>query len=172
MDWLQFVDPKQGGHKSRIELYTDKQKKYTEAVEAKTKAFSTALQDAMNDPRNNGRAAQTAAYEKWVNENARTYRNFVQAAYMDWVVSGNKEEVEYWFSVVDRDTAMSRVEASKEAMRAAVVQDSDGSVEYNKVSLTPSHWAVLAKNKISSPNKARTAEWYRWEISRLKKMNV
>jgi hypothetical protein len=32
---------------------------------------------------------------------------------MDWVTIGKKEETEYWFSIVDNDSAMSRVEASK-----------------------------------------------------------
>jgi hypothetical protein len=41
------------------------------------------------------------------------YNNHVQAAYMDWVTLGKKEEVEYYFAIVDNDSAMSRVEASK-----------------------------------------------------------
>jgi len=32
---------------------------------------------------------------------------------MDWVTTGKKEEVEYYFAVVDNESAMSRVEASK-----------------------------------------------------------
>jgi hypothetical protein len=40
----------------------------------------------------------------------------VQAAYMDWVVVGKKEEVEYWFAVVDHDTILSRVEDSKASL--------------------------------------------------------
>jgi hypothetical protein len=40
----------------------------------------------------------------------------VQAAYMDWVVVGKKEEVEYWFAVVDHDSILSRVEACKASL--------------------------------------------------------
>ena len=99
--------------KTRVDLYRQKQTKYTEAFERKTKAFNDALQQATSDPRNTTPTLQRAAYDKWVSENYKTYNNFVQAAYMDWVTMGKKEEVEYYFSIVDNDSAMSRVEASK-----------------------------------------------------------
>ncbi|GLB44722.1 hypothetical protein LshimejAT787_1800590 [Lyophyllum shimeji] len=170
MTWLLF---KYKDGKTRVEIYSEKQELYTKAIERKTKAFNDALKRAMDDPRNTTPAQQRAAYDVWVSENARAYRNLMQAAYMDWVVNGLKEEVEYWFSIVDRDSAMARVEASKEAMRAAVVQDTDGSVEYQKVKLTPSNWAVIAKQKAESgKDQTKTVEWYSWEIARLQKMNA
>jgi len=55
---------------------------------------------------------------------------------MDWVITGKKEQVEYWFAVVDQDSALARVEKSKEVVRWTVVQDDDGSCEYNTVKLT------------------------------------
>jgi hypothetical protein len=112
MKWLTEVDPRT--QKTRVELYTVKQHAYTEAVENKTRAFSKALDDAKKmapDPNDVHSVSQT--YDQWVQENAKTYRNYVQAAYMDWVISGKKEEVEYYFSIVDQDSAMSRVESSK-----------------------------------------------------------
>lgn len=99
MNWLVFRDPKRD-NKTRVEIYTEKQHAYTKVVEAKDKAYN----DALKAP---------ADYYAWVSEHARTYRNYMQASYMDWVVTGMKEEVEYWFSIVDRDSAMARVEASK-----------------------------------------------------------
>ncbi|KAG7088023.1 hypothetical protein E1B28_012060 [Marasmius oreades] len=172
MEWLTAEDPKT--HQSRVETYTKKQYAYTKVVEEKTKAFNTALEEAKRnavDPSNMENVR--AIYDNWVNENARTYRNFVQAAYMDWVITGKKEEVEYYFSVVDQDSALARVEQSKEAMRAMVIQDSDGSVEYQKVRLTPSCWAAYAMKKAKSgTDGVRTVEWYTWEISRLQKMNA
>ncbi|KAG6908104.1 hypothetical protein DXG01_006142 [Tephrocybe rancida] len=171
MEWLTFADPANKG-KTRIDVYTEKQRDYTNVVEQKTKAFNDALQLVKDDPRNNTIPLQRAAYDVWVSEHARTFRNLMQGAYMDWVVSGKKEEVEYWFSIVDRDSAMARVEASKSAMRMAVVQDTDGSVEYQKVRLEPSDWAIKAKKKaLSGKNQLRTVEWYTWEITRLQKMN-
>ncbi|KAG6910165.1 hypothetical protein DXG01_012614 [Tephrocybe rancida] len=171
MAWLTERDPKHD-NKTRVEVYGTKQAAHTKAVENKIKAFDDALTRAMNDPLNTSIASRRAAYDNWVNENSRTYRNSVQAAYMDWIVNGNKEEVEYWFSIVDRQTAMACVEASKEAMRNAVVMDTDGSAEFNKVRLSPTNWAVIAHQKAQSGNnQTRTVEWYTWEVSRLKKMN-
>jgi hypothetical protein len=111
MDWLTGEDPKRPG-KTRIDNYREKQAAYTAACEKKTKEFNDELARV---------SAQTSwtvqrqreEYDRWVAENAKTYRNFMQAAYMDWVTIGKKEETEYWFSVVDNDSAMSRVEASK-----------------------------------------------------------
>ncbi|KAJ7912202.1 hypothetical protein B0H13DRAFT_2232562 [Mycena leptocephala] len=154
--------PNKDGH-SLVELYTVKQKAYTDAVSAKTRAFDEAMKIAQKDPSNKTSEEVRAAYDRWVQENARAYRNAVQASYMDWVIMGKKEEVEYWFSVVDQDSALARVEQSKETMRWSVVQDSDGSGEYQKVYLTPTNWANICKKK--------ALMWYTWEISRLEKQN-
>jgi hypothetical protein len=99
--------------KTRIDLYRDKQLMYTEAFERKTKAYDDALDRATNDPVNTTVALQQAAFNRWVGENQKMCNNHVQAAYMDWVTLGRKEEVEYYFAIVDNDSAMSRVEASK-----------------------------------------------------------
>ncbi|KAJ7023568.1 hypothetical protein C8F04DRAFT_1304770 [Mycena alexandri] len=163
--------PNKDGH-SLVELYTLKQKAYTDAVSAKTRAFDEAMKIAQKDPSNKTSEEVRAAYDRWVQENSRAYRNAVQASYMDWVIMGKKEEVEYWFSVVDQDSALARVEQSKETMRWSVVQDSDGSGEYQKVYLTPTNWANICKKKaLSGADKTKTVEWYTWEISRLEKQN-
>ena len=57
--------------------------------------------------------AKKRAYDDWVTEHAKKFRNEVEGAYKDWVIHGRKDEVEYWFAVVDNDSAMSRVEMSK-----------------------------------------------------------
>lgn len=98
--------------KTLVELYTDLQKEYTDAVSAKAHAFREAREQA---DATHGKDAEEAdaAFKGWLDENARAWRNRVQAAYMNWVVTGKKEEVEFWFAVVDKDTAMSRIEMSK-----------------------------------------------------------
>ena len=110
MQYLVGRDP-ENPTKTRVDLYREKQTHYTDAVERKTKAFNEALRVATNSEA--GVEKQRAAYDKWVSENYKTYNNLVQAAYMDWVTMGKKEEVEYYFAIVDNDSAMSRVEASK-----------------------------------------------------------
>ncbi|KAG8724408.1 hypothetical protein FRC09_019026 [Ceratobasidium sp. 395] len=162
-----------GKNKSIVELYTEKQKAYTEAVKAKTHAFHQALERAQNNSQNITPKKIREEYDSWVQENGRMHRNYVQAAYMDWVITGKKEEAEYWFAVVDQDTVMARVEQSKEAMRLAVVQDEDGTTEYQTVKLEPSDWANKCLEKMSSgTNQTKSAEWYTWEINRLEKINA
>ncbi|KAG8749634.1 hypothetical protein FRC12_013304 [Ceratobasidium sp. 428] len=161
-----------GKNKSIVEIYTEKQTIYTDAVDRKTKAFHEALKRAQEDHRNTTPRKVQEAYDSWVQENARTYRNHIQAAYMDWVITGRKEEVEYWFAVVDQDTVLARVELSKEAMRLAVVQDEDGTTEYQTVKLEPSDWANKCVQKMKlGTNQTMSAEWYTWEINRLEKTN-
>lgn len=195
MDWLTSPASPTSSD-TRIDRYRDKQNRYTEAFERKIKAFDDALARAMKDPANNTVARQRDAYDKWIAENQKTYINNLQAAYMDWVTLGKKEEVEYYFAIVDNDSAMARVEASKvcdfadsfpspvlrsplfdvprlqEAMRNAIISDTDGSTEFNTVSLTPSNWAWIAQKKASDGPKGETAESLTWKISRLEKINL
>jgi len=112
MEWLLEKDPEHPSL-SHIDLYKEKQTEYTEAFERKIKAFNDALDRITQDTRFPTIKDQREAYDRWVQENQKTYNNHVQAAYMDWVTTGKKEEVEYYFAVVDNESAMSRVEASK-----------------------------------------------------------
>ena len=149
-----------GDRKTAVELYTDLQKAYSVAVSEKAQAFREAREHADKSHEKDIDAAN-AAFSAWLDENAFAWRNRVQAAYINWVVTGKKEEVEFWFAVVDQETAMSRIELSKvrrslgnsisrmnllsiqQIMRSAVVQDEDGSCEYLKVKLEPRNWCAL-----------------------------
>jgi hypothetical protein len=112
MDWLTNRDSNEG-HRTRIDIYREKQENYTAAFERKAMVFSDALSRAIAENPRKTPQEQRDIYDKWVGEHRKTYNNLVQAAYMDWVTMGKKEEVEYYFSIVDNDSAMSRVEASK-----------------------------------------------------------
>ncbi|KAG8741224.1 hypothetical protein FRC10_003146 [Ceratobasidium sp. 414] len=60
----------------------------------------------------------------------------------------------------------------QEAMRLAVLQDKDGSSEYQKVKLEPSDWANKCLDRIKQGGKqTETANWYSWEITQLEKVN-
>ncbi|KAF9642588.1 hypothetical protein BDM02DRAFT_3235284 [Thelephora ganbajun] len=160
MNWLLYKDPDHP-KQSRIDLYKEKQAEYTDAFERKIKAFNDVLERVVADPRYPTLKEQREAYDRWVQVNQKTYNNHIQAAYMDWVTTGKKEEVEYYFAVVDNDSAMSRVEASKKAMRNAIVSDPDGTVEYSKVILTPSNCISPGPNvlsKLMDPGKEYVAD--------------
>lgn len=111
MEWLVAEDPRNPG-KTHLDSYIQKQKAYTAAEEKRIKKFDEAYERLTADPHKTV-AQKRAAYDTWVRENARKFKNEVEAAYKDWVVHGRKEEAEYWFSIVDNDSAMARVEASK-----------------------------------------------------------
>lgn len=133
MSYLTEPHPSYPG-KTRVDVYTEKQKAYTTAFERKTEAFQAALDLAKADVRNHTIQLQREAYGQWVAKNAKTYRALMQAAYMDWVTNGKKEEVEYWFGVVDSSSAMARVEASKVPVSYAeyIVHLSDRSISRRK----------------------------------------
>ena len=66
---------------------------------------------------------------------------------MDWVVNGQKYSVDYNFGLIDIDSTMQRIEASKESLRNSTIPDSDGASEVYSVSLTPNRWATYCKRK-------------------------
>jgi hypothetical protein len=66
---------------------------------------------------------------------------------MDWVVNGYKYDVDFNFGLIDIDSIMQRVEASKESLRNSTIPDSDGASEIYGVSLTPNRWATYCKRK-------------------------
>lgn len=66
---------------------------------------------------------------------------------MDWVVNGQKYDVDFNFGMIDIDSIMSRIESSKESLRNSTIPDADGSSEVYGVSLTPNRWATYCKRK-------------------------
>lgn len=117
MTWLTSRDPNDTSGRTRVDAYREKQERYTAAFERKVIAYSEALKRATTENPTKTPKEQREIYDQWVAENYRTYNNLVQAAYMDWVTMGKKEEVEYYFSIIDNDSAMSRVETSKVCLR-------------------------------------------------------
>lgn len=111
MAWLIKEDAKNPG-KTHLDTYIEKQRVYTAAEERRIKLSDEASERLMRDPSKTV-AQKREEYDTWIRENSRQLKNAVEAAYKDWVVHGRKEETEYWFSVVDNDSAMARIEASK-----------------------------------------------------------
>lgn len=66
---------------------------------------------------------------------------------MDWVVNGQKYNVDFNFGMIDTDSIMRRIEASKESLRNLTISHEDGSSEVYGVSLTPNRWATYCKRK-------------------------
>ena len=112
MEWLAFRDPNDQ-NKTRVDVYREKQVAYSVALERKAEAYGAARRGASTDPLNTDVGKQREAYDLWVERNHEAHNNLIRAAYMDWVAIAKKAAVEYYFSIVDNDSAMARVEASK-----------------------------------------------------------
>lgn len=86
---MAVLSSKQADGHSLLEIYTQKQRVYTNAASERDRAFSRAKE------------REGSAYDDWVEENGSRYRAIVNAAYQDWVVNGGKNEVEYWLGLFD-----------------------------------------------------------------------
>ncbi|EUC54739.1 hypothetical protein RSOL_070440 [Rhizoctonia solani AG-3 Rhs1AP] len=151
-----------------IDLYTQKQSVYVAASEKATEAVQKELQ-AVRDRNLPVKEAQES-YFSWIQVHVSALRSNVQAAYTDWCINGRKDEVEYWFSLVDHGSALAQVEKSKDGMRNSVILDTSG-WEYNKVTLEPSNWANQCLEKMKIGSSQKSPEWYAWEIKRLRATN-
>jgi hypothetical protein len=113
MEWLTEEAPNRKD-KTRVDVYREKGDKYADAVERAAKAYDDALGRIQKDPKNKDSSSTIRdEYSKWVNENHKKLNNLIQAAWMDWVTNGKKDEVESKFAIVDTQSAMAAVEASK-----------------------------------------------------------
>ncbi|KAG8811633.1 hypothetical protein FRC17_002371, partial [Serendipita sp. 399] len=165
MKWLAAPSPL-GSGEGRIERYTHFQTIYAEVVEEKLKAYNAAKAKALElYPKSI--AQQKAYFEDWVQENYQMYNNKAQATYMQWVIQGEKEKVEYYFSIVDVTSASERIELSKKSMRDSRVATPDGAAEFSRVTLEPSNWAFIASQKALQTVIGRSPDKIQYEISRL-----
>ncbi|KIM21913.1 hypothetical protein M408DRAFT_29161 [Serendipita vermifera MAFF 305830] len=166
MEWLSTGNPDGSSPLSRYKEY---QALHTAALQER----STAYNDARRESRAlfpNAPKLQEEHYNQWFQDHVKSYNNKVQAAYMEWVVHGDKERVEYNFALVDTTSPSERVEKSKESMRNSVISTLDGSAEFNRVILEPSNWAILAQeaaNRTLVPPE-RTPDDIQFEINRAK----
>ena len=83
----------------------------------------------------------------WNQMTYQRFKNSIQSAWMDWVVNGQKYNVDYNFGIIDIDSIMSRIESSKEFLRNSTMLDADQANVVYGVSLTPSRWATYCKHK-------------------------
>jgi hypothetical protein len=94
---------------------------------------------------------------------------------MDWVVNGNKFNVENSFGVVDIESIMARIEDSKESARNSTIVDQGGANEIQTIQLTPKNWAQLCQDKLTqwkSSNGNFSLEQLNAEIDRLNQLNL
>ncbi|KAF9773229.1 hypothetical protein IL306_009002 [Fusarium sp. DS 682] len=158
-----------GTTKTIAEVYYEKEMKWAklqqEWEEAKIKAAKDA-EDAFRKGTEDYIEKRRKCFDDWTKTKGQSYRSVVQAAWMDWVVSGKKVEVEFAFGVGQMDS-IARVEASKESMRNSAIDDISGDGEVYGVSQSPHQWATYCKRKVEewsgrSDNKETPANSGTW----------
>lgn len=87
---MSVLSSKQADGHSLLEIYTQKQRVYANAVASERgRALSRAKERV------------GTAYGDWVEGDESHYHAAVNAAFQDWVVNGRKIEVEYWLGLLD-----------------------------------------------------------------------
>ena len=85
--------------KAILDVYIDKQARYTRAQEERRKLTESARADINTTYKTS--TQQNEAFNVWLSTHRDMLTNMVDGPYKDWVVSGEKRLVEHWFSFVD-----------------------------------------------------------------------
>ncbi|KAL5346190.1 hypothetical protein ACLOAV_008456, partial [Pseudogymnoascus australis] len=178
LEYLRSVD---ATGRTPIDYYILKQTAWQEAQSAwdtaKQEAHASFLRpDPLRKPEQPiDLSAVNQAMNEWNQVNFRKYKTNVQGKWMDWVVQGNKYEVENSFGVVDIESIMARIESSKESWRNSTIVDEDGANELQSVQLTPKDWAHLCQVKADDwkdMNGGYSYDQLVAEIGRLKELGI
>ncbi|EWG53996.1 hypothetical protein FVEG_17215 [Fusarium verticillioides 7600] len=160
MELLKLKIP--GTSKTVIEAYRDKEMKWAERQQAWEQAKINAArkaESAIEEGTKDYVKKRQEYFDKWMKSEAKSYKNAIQAAWMDWVINGKKMEVDMIFGMVQVDS-MARIENSKEAMRSSAIDDPSGDgEEVYGVGLAPKAWATACK--------AKAAEWHGNDLGQL-----
>ncbi|CVK85864.1 uncharacterized protein FMAN_06638 [Fusarium mangiferae] len=147
---MEFLKQKvHGTSKTIMEVYQDKEMKWNKQRQIweteRLKAIREA-EEAFEDRTKDYAEKRQKYVENWFKRDGKSYKDAIQAAWMDWVDTGKKYSVELAFGMFQLDS-MERVEGSKEAMRNSAMHDPSGDGEIYGVSLTPKAWATFCKVK-------------------------
>ncbi|EXL91402.1 hypothetical protein NOF04DRAFT_17923 [Fusarium oxysporum II5] len=127
---MKFLSQKDSNGKTAVDLYREKQQAWCQAQAAWDKAQIQAQEDAEKKypptPGDDFLAKQKQYIADWTLMNYMTFRTETQGAWMDWVVNGQKYNVDFNFGVVDVDSIMSQIEDSKESLRNSTLPDERG----------------------------------------------
>lgn len=135
MEYLQteVTDPKdRESHKlPRFELYHRYESKYYDAVSSMKRMING------NKTLMNGKPGD---YETWYHENYGSLLARTSGSYSQWLISGQKSQVEDKVAVVDIQSARKEVEDARRVLQNQEMPSMDGGSVYYPVHLTPSNW--------------------------------
>lgn len=140
-----------GSTKNVVELYREKHLAWAkERFEWEKGKIEAAKRAAAAYPPESGSdyiGKQKQYINDWNQENYYTFKASVQAAWMDWMINGEKYNLDCNFGMIDIDSITGRIESSKESLRNSTIPDETGSSEGYGVSLTLNQWATYCKRK-------------------------
>ncbi|KAK0664521.1 hypothetical protein QBC41DRAFT_233719 [Cercophora samala] len=123
--------------------------------------------------------SQTAAAMKEKKLLIRKRKAELHARWMDWVVNGDKLQVDHYFALVDRSDLMARVEkakasCSREATRDMLVLDPKDGTDWARVYLQPEHWARYCRTKADNWGKRNPVnlELLQMQIAKLEQEEI
>ncbi|KAF4444164.1 hypothetical protein F53441_11222 [Fusarium austroafricanum] len=148
----------QGTSMTVVEVYRQKELAWEKECTALEDAQEKLAQKAKKLYRSGSKdyaIKQQQLNDDWNKENYPSFKARIHAAYMDWLINGFKQDVDFAFGVID-DSSMARIEVSKEAMRNSAIQDPNSDEDLYGVSLSPKQWATFCKDKVE---RSRTDIW-------------
>lgn len=135
MDFLEteVTDPKDPTSEKipRFELYHRYEMEYYDTVST-VKRWIDNNKTAMN--------AKYEDYVTWHHNNYDTLMAHVSAAYSQWLVNGQKSEVEEKIAIVDTRSARKEIQEAKRALKNGELPSMDGGSVYYPVHLEPANW--------------------------------
>lgn len=134
MEFLQesVADPKAPNDKQpHFELYHRYEREYYDTV-ATVKHWLNKNKTEIE--RKNGN------YETWYHENYEALTSHISAAYSQWLVNGQKSQVEEKIAVVDVKSARSEIEEARRILQQEQMPSMDGGSLYYPVHLEPGNW--------------------------------
>ena len=134
MEFLQteVPDPKAPDSKiPRFELYHRYQLEYYNTVSEIKKWLHTNRTEV---------GIKNRGYEAWYQENYPKLSAHMSAAYSQWLILGQKSQVEERISMVDIHTSRSEVEEARRALQQEELPSMDGGTVYYPVHLDPGNW--------------------------------
>ena len=115
----------------RFELYHRYKLKYYDTV-SEVKGWIAGNQTAMKD--------RYGDYETWYHNHYQSLEAHSSASYSQWLINGQKSQVEEKISEVDIESVRSEIEDARRVLQEEELPSMDGGTVYYPVHLEPSNW--------------------------------
>lgn len=87
-------------------------------------------------------------YENWYHNNYQTLSAHMSAAYSQWLILGQKSQVEERIAMVDIHTPRTEIEEARRALQQEELPSMDGGTVYYPVHLDPGNWYEYLRTRL------------------------